>query len=242
VKNYTDLSPYNFVANSPLIYVDINGEKIIIHYTNEAGENKEIEYTPGMGYAGDNTFVVSVINSLDESYGIGGDKLITKLVKSKTNVNIHKMDKPSSDNLNTPYFDVHKAIEGGELDVIWNDEGGMIEHDNDGQPTGVEGSPARLLFHELVHAKNFIKSKFWMIARLRTKSIKFDNQEERKTIKEVNKTFKNSLEKRTTHSGKGKKFDKPTNDQNYEDKNEIMGEPNFRQQTDTEKVESESQM
>ena len=37
VKNYTDLSPYNFVANSPLIYVDINGEKIIIHYTNEAG-------------------------------------------------------------------------------------------------------------------------------------------------------------------------------------------------------------
>ncbi len=96
---YPDLSPYNFVGNSPIVAIDPDGEKILIYYEieekDEHGLNKRVAYEYGSQMeVPDNIFVKKTIASLDE---IGSATSISEkfdfLVETQDyNIEIYKGD------------------------------------------------------------------------------------------------------------------------------------------------------
>lgn len=71
-NKYPSISPYAFVANNPIIYVDRDGKKINIYYTDANGKNVAYEYGSKQTVP-DNEFVRKSIQALDyiKQAGVG---------------------------------------------------------------------------------------------------------------------------------------------------------------------------
>jgi RHS repeat-associated protein len=87
-RKYPDLNPYNFVSNSPMLFVDPNGEEIIIHYVDANGSPKSVKYTPGIKPAVANEFVQQVHEAV--SYVMKNDdhKVFQTIASDLSKVNI----------------------------------------------------------------------------------------------------------------------------------------------------------
>ena len=92
---YPSMSPYNYCATNPLLYIDPNGKDIVIHYLDENGKKSTYNYAPGSGYIGDNSFVEKKVDYLNKIYATDkGKRKIAKLsgnqfhldIKETTNV------------------------------------------------------------------------------------------------------------------------------------------------------------
>ncbi|MCO6432678.1 RHS repeat-associated core domain-containing protein, partial [Nitrosomonas nitrosa] len=81
---YPSLSPYNYAANNPVLFVDVNGDSIWIN-----DDGKGILYSEGMEYKGKNKSVAQLINHLNKLWGVkAGSQVLNDLMESSANYNI----------------------------------------------------------------------------------------------------------------------------------------------------------
>ena len=87
-EKYLSISPYNYVANNPVVLVDPNGETIYIYYEDDQGKQQKIEYKVGMEYEG-NKFVEQIVNTYNTiSEKKHGGTVLGSLVKSENEFSV----------------------------------------------------------------------------------------------------------------------------------------------------------
>ncbi|MCH2231173.1 MAG: RHS repeat-associated core domain-containing protein [Crocinitomicaceae bacterium] len=97
-EKYYSFSPYNYVANNPIMLLDGDGMKIFIRDS----DGNKIEYTRGMEQSEDySDFINHTIESLNYIASNGGKKAIKRLTKVENrNYDIVQTDEFSGDSFN----------------------------------------------------------------------------------------------------------------------------------------------
>ena len=89
-KPNPSISQYNCFAGNPIWYSDVLGDTIRINYS--VGENrqlKQLTYTPGMEYAGDNDFLTKTVTALNGvNEGCVGGGMIGELHSTEKDITI----------------------------------------------------------------------------------------------------------------------------------------------------------
>lgn len=169
---FKKVSPYTYTANNPIYYTDPDGQRIIIHYQDEEGNDQTHNYEYGGTYDGDNQHIKDVYAALN--FLIDNDADTTGLIKSLAgddvgDVNLFgntKETNPLIDNSRRQTYFKDDGFNTGKEEVIWDSRKGAKFTNNKGWwgffTTGSfteEGqiSPAEALLHELGHAKSSLE-------------------------------------------------------------------------------------
>jgi RHS repeat-associated protein len=173
-EKYAPLTPYNFVANSPLIYIDPNGKEIVLYDKNmkkvATVTKSGIIIEKGM----ENSAILKSYTDTREYFKGKDDNLFSMMESNDKTLSIFEADKLFEEEPHfTPIFDV--KMDGNPVNlnnvsigaviaattieipcdygsIIWNPTIGLI----DGE--GNSHSPALIFYHELIHAKEWLIS------------------------------------------------------------------------------------
>lgn len=114
-ERYSSMSPYNYVANNPMLLIDPNGEEIWIYYNDKDGNQQKVQYTAGMEYDGKNTFVsntVSYLNAMNEVEA--GAEVLSTLIGSENTFDFTNTPSAGGDKtLQLDYKSNEKYKDGG---------------------------------------------------------------------------------------------------------------------------------
>ncbi|MEZ4827761.1 MAG: hypothetical protein R3C61_15975, partial [Bacteroidia bacterium] len=183
---YYSISPFAYVANNPVIFIDPNGEEIWI--TIDAGTR--VQYRNGGLYDQDeNEYVaeegsfaaktLSALNHIAKNGGVAGKQLITYLTQNEEEGGGNTWISETSGH----------AAEGGGV-IYWNPEEGLINEREEVL------SPALGLAHELGHTYNeLVEGSEVVQGRLAKSDPIWSNAEEKYNIETWEQPISTSFEK-----------------------------------------------
>ena len=188
--SYPGISPYAYVAQNPVNYIDPDGKKIEIHYKS-GNKNKVFKF--GSRNVPNNKFVKATLSSL--SYvGLNSEIGAATIDKAHSIKNKIKIKKGK------------KATFGFPSNVIrYNPTSGL-------QTKKGKQTPAVGLFHELEHAVQYNTNKNQFNADDKAQLNHYDDKEERRVIRKERKVVRQLGEKgiRYDHRGQGFETTGPT--------------------------------
>jgi RHS repeat-associated protein len=134
-EKYSSFTPYAYAINNPVIFLDPDGNDIVIYYK-ENGQNKSYRFNGTTTKATpNNKFVSQVIQAWNYNVGNGGgDALFNAATNPKLNVEIQE-----------GFVSQRQTMEGGGSRVFWNPELGVLTDES------YVLSPATGLEHEVSH-------------------------------------------------------------------------------------------
>jgi RHS repeat-associated protein len=156
-EKYYSMTPYQYGANNPILYIDINGDSIWI--TNRTGflglRSEKLLYENGTLYNGgqvhegkQSKFTRNTVNALDKirTGGAKGEALVTGLQESPLNLTISRT------------YEGNRFVgKGREMSILWNPSstlGGPNDQGNNSRPAFIG------LSHELGHAEDWANASY----------------------------------------------------------------------------------
>lgn len=175
-EKYYALNPYQYGANNPIIFNDMNGDSLWINFGNNRVlyDNGQLQNADGSRYEGEgvkvtkkgniritNSFLRSTVGALKTiGYGEAGANLVGELQSSDNNFTIKQGNyRFNPDNKNNASF--HQVMDEGKLldpskGITQIGSGGTIYFNPEVSPTinGTTFSPAIGLAHEMFHGSD----------------------------------------------------------------------------------------
>lgn len=178
---YPEIAPYVFVANSPLIYIDPDGKKIMVTLAN----GSTVEYKPGIQPSNNDAFLLQVHEAVTYVMKNDPNNTFQSLSTSTETVTI----------LSTTGDSKFSCIPtGNELineTILWNPDMGIIGVGNDLTPLTTAISPSTILLHEAGHAQRAIgvdtqeEIESWNSDRVQIPGDLYTNKEEKRVIQNI---------------------------------------------------------
>jgi len=208
---FPSISPYAFCGNSPILFKDPDGQKLVIYYKDENGKNRAYEYGSKITVP-NNKFVLGTIEAIEHIKETEIGNQVVERISNSTEKTLA---------LN----EVSKATDFGYLPTVTNKQGGVIPDgttanlDDIEINTGVlsfnpnigisfDGdksiSPATALLHEMGHSYSSFFRTSDFLSRINSPNAQFGNDEEMFTTE----TFENEMARyfnegiRNHHSGR----------------------------------------
>jgi len=192
-EKYSSISTFTYVANNPIIFVDPDGNDIIIYYMNSKGKMETYDYKYGTQYKGTNKYVHAFHRSANALIKSGAGNILKSLESKSEKVwvrgdNLKKGESP----------DFNPAT----MTIRWSPTTGV---DTDGN---ADLTPTEVLNHEMDHGLEFITNTDKFYKDLNTPDKKYGNKEEKRVITGSEQSTARKLKRikknettRTNHNG-----------------------------------------